>query len=100
MKALVILLAISAPVSAQTTAWTSTSGQKNYSNCCANGECWMERGDVCHSNSTEREHVLIGADGRMTTITNTPMPKCPEGYQLVLRGAGQPACARDVINPQ
>lgn len=41
---------------------------------------------------------VMGCSG--VTISNTPMPKCPDGYSLILRDMGKPACARDIIDPQ
>jgi hypothetical protein len=40
---------------------------------------------------------LIG-DGR-TSITNAPMPRCPDGYEPVLNAAAHPMCAANLIEP-
>lgn len=61
-----------------------------------NRVCMMD--DLLNRNPVVPETSIMGPPG--VTITNTPMPKCPDSYQLVLRGSGQPACARDVIDPQ
>lgn len=102
MKRFAILLALAAPASAAETTWTTT--QPGYSNCCADGSCWMEHGSLCHSNPTDRVPLSLGGNGIITgmgtSITNTPTPKCPDGYSLVLRSSGSPACARDIIDPQ
>lgn len=33
------------------------------------------------------------------SITNAPMPKCDDGWQLVLDAGGQPMCAHEVKGP-
>ena len=35
----------------------------------------------------------------VTTSSATPMPECPNGYQLVADLTMHPKCARDVIDP-
>jgi hypothetical protein len=35
-------------------ATTARSANPEYSNCCSNGECWFERGNVCHSDRALR----------------------------------------------
>lgn len=42
--------------------------------------------------------TIVGPPG--VTVTGTPMPKCPTGYSLILRSPGNPACARDIIDPE
>ena len=96
-KLLVILLTLSSPGAAQT-VWTSPGPSGNM--CCANGSCWMEIGAICHANPVDRSKYgeVIGNPG--VTTSATPAPKCPAGYSLILRSLGDPACARDVIEPQ
>ena len=31
--------------------------------------------------------------------TNTPRPRCPEGYELIMLSNGAPGCARDIVEP-
>jgi hypothetical protein len=96
MRTVIILLALTAAANAQTvggctvgnTAW-APSTEKTCSD--AGGTFYPQFATF------QNQGVVIGSGA---TVTNTPAPKCPEGYQLVLRGPGQPACARDVIDPQ
>lgn len=101
MKSTIIFwLALSSPVYAQTTSWTNTFGLHTVSTCVANGETWEELGATCHADKIFRQRLdansVIGTSG--VTVTNTPPPKCPEGYSLVYTGRAM--CARDLIEPQ
>jgi hypothetical protein len=94
MKTLLIFLLLSVPASAQT-IWTSTT--TGYSNCCAEGACWMERGSMCHSNPNDRVSPSAIGSG-IVTVTNSPAPKCEDGWSLVSDGS-RPMCARDLKEP-
>jgi hypothetical protein len=99
MKTLVILLSLSSSAFAQSETWTNTGQSTNYSNCCSNGACWMERGSTCHSDPSVRESVILQSNGEMSTISNGPIPKCEDGWTLVLRPLGTygtAACAREL----
>ena len=57
IKKIMLLMLISSSANAQTTsAWSAHS---EYSNCCMAGECWFERGNVCHSDATEHDLELL-----------------------------------------
>lgn len=97
MKYLIfLLLAFSAPASAQT-AWTSTS-TIGVATCEAGGEKWLERGSVCHADRAFRDsHGLTSQGG--ASVTGRVM-RCRDGYLPVLRQSGHPACARDVVDAE
>lgn len=42
--------------------------------------------------------TLTGING--VTISSTPMPKCDDGWSLVMTTAMQPMCARELKKPQ
>jgi hypothetical protein len=102
MKAILALLFMCSAASAQTT-WTTTI-PSDASSCCANGSCWMERGNICHSYPAARNEIMIQGNGMIAstnaTTTNTPQPKCEEGWTLVADLALRPMCARQLKEPR
>jgi hypothetical protein len=96
---IIALIGLSQGANAQGAVWSSATGLSTISACEAYGETWQELGTVCHSDKMFRLSPtmpsIVGGN-----ITNSPAPKCPEGYSLILRDLGRPACARDIIDAQ
>jgi hypothetical protein len=45
--------------------------------------------------------VVVGSGLTVNSFSSVvPSPKCPEGYSAVFRSSGQPACAKEIIEPQ
>lgn len=89
---LIALLALVGSAQAQTVTST-TSGF-----CCDGGRCWVERGNICHSNPAEREELVFQRNDGIS-VNAVGAPRCPDGRTLVRDSAGQPKCAADLTEP-
>jgi hypothetical protein len=71
------------------------------------GQSWLP--GVCFRDSKgdivclpQKPNQIVSGNG----LTGNPLsvavnsPKCPEGYSAVFRSSGQPACAKEIIEPQ
>ena len=92
---IIAALLLSGSAMAQT-VWTSPTSPE-YSNCCTGGECWYERGGVCHFDPAMRAQMGIQSQPQGT---NSISPTCPKDREVVMRASGQYGCAADVQSPE
>jgi len=105
MKYLVFLLALSSSAMAQELSSAGTCVSQDGSVAWTSTEAGCRRdGGVFHplvvgSWSPPITGTVTGMNSSVF-ITNSPSPKCPDGYSSIFRSTGSPACARDIIDPQ
>lgn len=95
MRTIFSLLFLCSAAAAQTVTSTTAVTPYNVSTCCSDDKCWNEIGYSCHSNPAERQMWFAGN----ASITNSPIPKCEDGWTLVADSAMQPKCAKELKDP-